>query len=413
MRLPILTLCLFASTALAISEEWTQFRGPSQGHSTAKGLPTEWSETKNIKWKTVLPGTGWSSPVVKGNQIWMTTATEEGVSLRLLCCDLESGKLLMDIEVFRNEAPPIIHKRNSYASPTPIIDGDRIYADFGEWGIACLSTKDGKKIWENRELKVDRQNGPGGCAALYKDMLLIACDGMDQQYGVAIDKNTGQIRWKTKRSGEARYMVKPPDMRKAYGTPIVFQLEGRPQALTCGAFRLYSHDPDNGQELWTLDYNGFSNVPIPVFDGKQIYVCSGFTKGEIWAIKPQGLQGDVTETHVVWKQKTGVPDQSTPVVVGDRLYMITSGGIASCLNTADGNIIWKERVGADFAASPLYVDGKLYLWPSMGSAKVLAPGDTYQQIAKNELADGFMATPAVVGKAFIARTKTALYRIEE
>ncbi|MEA3209127.1 MAG: hypothetical protein QOE70_2184 [Chthoniobacter sp.] len=413
MRCAAPLVVLLSTVSLACSPEgWTQLRGPNQGHSEAKGLPLKWSETEHVKWKTELPGQGWSSPVVSGRQVWMTTALEDGKSLRALCCDLETGKLLLNVEVFRNEVVPPKHARNSYASPTPILEGQRLYVDFGEMGMACLSTKDGAKLWENRELKVDRQNGPGGSAALWGDKLLVACDGADAQYGAALDKNTGRLAWKTVRSNVPALLQKPADMRKAYGTPVIFTIDGRPQALTCAAHRLYSLDPNTGAELWCVDYTGFSNVPSPVFDGKQIYISTGFGKPEVWAIKTGGLQGNVTGTHVVWKQKTGGPDQSTPIVVGDRLYMVNSAGIASCLNTADGSVIWKERIGADYAASPLFADGRLYFFDVLQRCKVIAPGDTFTVLAKNELADGCMATPAIVGKAFIVRTRTALYRIE-
>ena len=414
MRVPsFLFLLTVAAAHVGAADSWPQLRGPNQGHADAKGVPWKWSETEHVKWKTPLPGQGWSSPVVGGKQIWMTAALDEGRSLHALCVDLDSGKLTLDIEVFRNEVVPPKHARNSYASPTPTLDGDRLYVDFGEMGIACLSTKDGKKLWENRELKVDHQNGPGGSAVLFQDKLLVACDGADKQYGAALDAKTGQLLWKTVRSGLAKLSGQPADHYKAYGTPVVFQIDGRPQSLTCASDRLYSYDPATGQELWCLDYKGFSNVPTPIFDGKQIYVSSGFAKPEMIAIKAAGLQGNVTATHIVWRQKTGAPDQSTPIVVGDRLYMVSSGGIASCLNTATGDIVWKERIGPDFAASPIFADGRLYFFDTFDQCKVIAPGDTFKVLAKNELPGGCFATPAIVGRALIVRTKTALYRIEE
>ncbi len=414
MRLIILSAFLILTAGCDRSAgNWPQLRGAEQGHSDAKGVALTWSETEHVKWKTALPGEGWSSPVVAGKQVWMTTALDEGQSLRALCCDLDSGKLLMNLEIFRNEVVPPKHKRNSYASPTPTIEGDRIYVDFGEMGSACLSTKDGKKLWANRELVVDHQNGPGGSAVLFQDKLLIACDGADQQYGAALDKLTGKLVWKTARSGLGNLHGQPADHYKAYGTPIVFQLDGRPQSLTCAADRLYAYDPATGQEIWCLDYKGYSNVPIPLFDGKQLYVSSGFTKPEMIAIKASGLQGNVTATHVIWRQKTGAPDQSTPIVVGERLYMVSSGGIASCLHTATGDIIWKERIGPDYAASPILAAGRLYFFDTFNKCKVIAPSDTFTVLAKNELSDGCFATPAIVGRSLFVRTKTALYRIEE
>ena len=404
----------FAATTAPLSETpWPQFRGPAQAHADAADVPLSWSETEHVKWKTPLPGEGWSSPVVANGQIWMTAALDSGHSLHALCCDFKTGQLLRDVEVFKNEAPPPKHDRNSYASPTPIIDGDRVYMHFGAMGTACLSTKDGGKVWENRDLKIDHQNGPGGSPALYGNKLLIDCDGMDFQYGVALDKFTGKIVWKTERSAIPKLAKRPADRRKAYGTPVIFSIEGKPHALSTGAERLYSYDPDTGKELWSVDYPGFSNVPLPVSDGKLAFVCTGFMRPEIWGIRLGGAKGDVTQSHVVWKQPAGAPDQATPVVVGDRIYMITAGSILSCLSTATGEIVWKERLGGDYAASPLAAGGRIYLFSAApGKTTVIAPGDGLKILATNTLEDGCMASPAVVGKSLIVRTKKSLYRIE-
>ena len=394
------------------TEGWTQFRGPAGGRTQAKDLPLTWSESEHVRWKTALPGEGWSSPVVAGKEVWMTTAVDDGKSLRALCCDLETGTLLRDVEVFQNETVPPKHQRNSHASPTPIVDADRIYVHFGAMGTACLSTKDGRKLWENRELKVDHQNGPGGSPTLVKDKLLIACDGIDAQYEVALDKMTGKVLWKTGRSAIPKLAQRPPDMRKAYPTPVVLPVDGRLQSLSAAAERLYAYDPETGKELWFVDYPGFSNVPLPVTDGRMAFVSTGFMKPEIWGIRLGGAQGDAAASHVVWKQRAGAPDQATPVVMGSRLYMVSSAAVVSCLDVADGRIVWKERIGGDFAASPLAAEGRIYFFDAGGKTTVLAPGDTFQKLAENTLADGCMASPAVVGKALIVRTKKSLYRIE-
>jgi len=393
-------------------DSWPQFRGMAAGHTEVKDLPLSWSETEHVKWKTPLPGEGWSSPVVANGQIWMTTALEEGASLHALCCDLATGKLLIDVEVFKNAVVPPKHARNSYASPTPILDGDRVYVNFGSMGTACLSARDGHKLWENREFQVDHQNGPGGSPALFQDKLLLAFDGRDQQFEIALNKMTGQLAWKTERSAIPKLQAKPDDMRKSYPTPVIFQIDGQAQTLSTGAERLYSYDPSTGRELWSVDYPGFSNVPLPVLDGGMLFVCTGFMKPEIWGIRAGGAHGDATASHVVWRQHTAVPDQSTPVVVGSRLYMVSSSGIASCLNTATGETLWKERISSDVAASPLAAEGRIYFCDARGKTIVLAPGDSFKVLAENPLADGCMASPAVVGKALILRTKTSLYRIE-
>jgi outer membrane protein assembly factor BamB len=407
-----LALALLPATASA-AETWSQFRGPTQqGHADGK-VPLTWSETEHVKWKTALPGQGWSSPVIGDGRIWMTTALDGGKSLHALCVDLASGKLLHDVEVFRHETVPAIHARNSYASPTPVLDGDRLYVHFGALGTACLSSKDGKKLWENTELKIEHQVGPGGSPTLYKDRLLIPCDGTDLQYEVALDKMTGKVLWKTDRSAIEKLKNKPEDMRKAYGTPLILEVGKQAQSLTTAAERLYALDPTTGRELWYVDYPGFSNVPAPVSDGSAAYVCTGFMKPELWAIKLGGATGNVTDSHVLWKQKAGAPDQSSPVLVGNRLYLVAGGGITSCIDTKDGRIVWKERLGGDYAASLLHANGHVFVFDSGGKSHVIKPGDTYKLVATNQLESGLMASPAVAGDALILRTKTHLYRIEE
>ncbi len=344
----------------------------------------------------------------------MTTALEEGASLRALCVDVQTGKLLHDVEVFRPDVVPPKHRRNSYASPTPVLAGGKVYVHFGTVGTACLDATTGRKLWENRELQVDHQNGPGGSPVLYKDKLLITCDGVDVQYEAALDATTGKVAWKSERSAMPDLLKLPADMRKAYGTPVIATLEGRPQSLTTASNRLYSYDPATGKELWFVDYpRGFSNVPLPVTDGKIVVISTGFNKAEMWAIRVGGASGDATQTHVLWKQNAGAPDQPSPLLIGNRLYMVSSNGIASCLNTADGEIIWKERIGSDFAASPVYAGGRIYLCDTAGLTTVIEPGDTFKMLAKNQLESGFMASPAVVGNALILRTKSHLYRIEK
>ena len=408
-----LILAAAVTTAFA-ADEWPRFLGPKgNNHADAKGLPVEWSEKKNVKWKTVIPGEGWSSPVVGGGRVYCTTALDDGKSLRAVSVDLATGAIVWDVEVFKNTEPPVKHKRNSHASPTPLLEGDRIYVTFGPQGTACLSTKDGSKIWESRELKWDVQNGPGGSVSAAGDLLLVPCDGIDTQFEAALSKKDGKVVWRSERSAKPILAQKPTDMHKAYGTPVVLTVDGKPQSVTTGAQRLYGLDPATGKELWYVNYPGFSNVPVPQTDGKNLYVATGFMKAELWGIKLGGASGDVTESHVLWKQIKGAPVESTPLVVGDRIYTLTSAGVGSCINSATGEIVWQNRLGGDFASTPLFADGRIYCFDAWGRTDVFAPGDTYKQLASNRLAEGCMASPAVVGKALIIRTKAALYRIEE
>ncbi len=410
-----LVLALLSATAAVAGDTWTQFRGPRQdGITDAKGLPLEWSEQKNVKWKTAIPGEGWSSPLVANGQVWLTTAIDNGQSLRALCVDLASGRTLHDVEVFRNANPPAKHKRNSFASPTGIIDGELVFVHFGPMGTACLDAKSGSVRWENRELVWDTQNGPGGSLTMWKDKLILACDGRDVQFEAALDKVTGRLAWKTPRSARVELDALPDDMRKAYGTPVLMQVDGRTQSLTTASNRLYALDPATGAEQWCLDYpRGFSNVPLPVTDGRTLVVSTGFMKPQLLGYKLSGAKGNITQSHLLWKQPAGAPDQCSPIIVKDRVYVTTSGGILSCLKLASGEVVWKERVGSDFAASPILADGRLYFFAAAGPCTVIEPGDTLKKLAENTLDSGCMASPAVVGKALIVRTKTHLYRIEQ
>ena len=409
-KILLLASCLALFSAFA-SDDWPQFRGPDgEGHSDAKDLPLTWSESENVKWKTEIPGEGWSSPVIGGGQVWMTSAINAGKSLRAVCCDLASGKIVHDVEVFAVEAPEPKHKLNSYASPTPLIENGRVYVCFGTYGSACLDAKTGTKIWENHDLKIDHENAPGSSPMLWKDKYFLCCDGRDFQYQAALDKNTGKLAWKTERSQK---IDKGRDMKKAYGTGQVITVDGKDVLITPAAEHVYAYDPETGKELWYVTYPGFSNVPRPIFGFGMVYVCTGFGRPELWAIKPGG-SGDVTATNVVWKVKIQAPAQPSPLLVGERIYMINDDtGIATCLEAKTGKEVWKEKIGGPFSASPLFADGRIYFCDRVGKTIVVEPGDAYKMLATNTLEDGFMASPAVSGKALILRGKKFLYRIEK
>jgi len=394
-------------------DAWPQFRGPTeQGWSDAKGLPLHWSEHDHVQWRTPLPGEGWSSPVVSGDAVWMTTALDGGHSLHALKVDLASGKILLDTEVFTNEVVPVKHDRNSYASPTPVLDADRVYVHFGAMGTACLAGSDGHKIWENRQLKVNFQVGAGGSPILYHDRLLLTCDGIDDQFEVALDAKTGKQLWRVERSAVERLQKVSPSSRKCFGTPLLLHLDGQDESLSTAAERLYAYDPLTGKELWHVDYTGYSNAALPVTDSKMLILPTGFDSSQIWGITLGALSGDVTATHVAWKVRMPGVSQASPLLIAGRAYILTDSGIFHCLDESTGAVLWKERLGPDFAASPIFADGRIYCFDTRGTATIIAPGESFAVLATNKLEDGCMASPAVVGKALIVRTKTALYRIE-
>ena len=277
------------------AEDWPQFRGPGgEGHSAETGLPIEWSESQHVVWKKPIPGMGWSSPSIQANRVWLTTSTDDGRSLRAIAFDTRTGARLVDTEVFRLTGDIPIHEKNSRASPTPLIEGDYVYLHFGSYGTACIRTS-GEIVWRT-QLPYYHRHGPGGSPALYKDLLIISCDGYDIQYVVALDKRTGKIRWKSPRAGY-----------QAYTTPLVIRVDGKDQVVSVGAYRAISYEPLTGAEIWSVSYGkGYSNVPRPVFGNGLVVLCTGFDQPDILAVKPNG-QGDVTATHVVWTARRGLP----------------------------------------------------------------------------------------------------------
>lgn len=406
-----LAAALLTSSAQA-DANWPSFLGPNEpGHAQGKNIPTEFAEGKDVRWKVAIPGEGWSSPVVLDQQIWMATALDEGKSLRAICVERETGKLLHNIELFNIPAPAPIHALNSHASPTPILEAGRAYFAFGMYGAACVDTKSGKVLWKNTVLPHDHGgNGPGSSPILYKNLFILNCDGTELRYVVALDKDTGKQVWKTDRSND---MSKSnPQMRKAYATPTIITVNGKDQLVSPGGFRLSTYDPLTGKELWWVDIPGFSNVQPPVYANGLIYISTGFNKAQLWAIKPGG-KGDVTDTHVAWKHLKGVPNKPTPLLIGKELFMVSDNGIMTCLDAMNGEEIWSERVGGAYSASPLFVDGRIYLFSHTGEITVLKPGRKYEVLAKSTLGDGFMASPAVVDDALILRSKTHLYRIQK
>jgi outer membrane protein assembly factor BamB len=404
-----------AGSGLNAADSWPRFLGAKQNNTVegAPGLPVTWDPAKNIRWRVEIPGEGWSSPVLADGRVWLTTATEEGLSLRAVAVDFESGKIVHDIEVFHLEAAPVKHRRNSHASPTGMLSGGRFFVHFGTNGTAALDARTGAVLWKQQTLKVDHQNGAGGSLTEYGDFLLVPCDGMDVQHEVALKKSTGEIAWDVERSAKPYLETLAPDRRKAYGTPFLMESGGGPVSITTAATRLYALDPATGKERWFLNYGlGFSNVPIPATDGKTLVISTGFMKPEIWAIKLEGAHGDISESHVLWKQKTAAPDQTTPVIVGNMVFTVSSGGVASCLDIATGEILWRERIGSDFAATPLVANGLVYFLDCGGTVTVVKAQPTFEVVAKNTLPEGFMASPAVVGNTLVLRTKAALYRVE-
>lgn len=400
---PLCSILIAAHPLSLIAQDWPQFRGPDgQGHSSARGLPIEWSESKNIAWKVPVPGRGWSSPVVADGKVWLTTAIQVGreSSLRLLSFDAITGRQSIDVEVFRLKNSALLNAKNSHASPTPIVEGDRVYVHFGAEGTAALSTS-GEMVWKARQL-YESQHGNGGSPVLSGDLLIFSCDGFDEAFVVALDKRTGKTRWRTNR---------PQPWSQAYSTPLAIRVADRDQIVSVGAFHTVAYDPQDGKEIWRVNYpDGFSNVPRPVYGAGLLFITTGFQQPSILAIRPDG-KGDVTKTHVAWNLSRGAPLTPSPLLVGDELYVVTDAGIASNIDAKTGAIRWQHRLGQGVSASPVLADGRIYFLDEEGRTTVITPGQTYQQIAINVLDEPALASMAVASQSFYIRTATHLYRI--
>ena len=410
--------------------EWPQWRGPDgQGHAAAKNLPEKFSDNENCVWKVAIPGRGWSSPVIDGDSIWMTTAVEtpvseaekkkrlEGttnnqplnvsgkVSLRAVCVDRISGAVRQDVELIAEENPQPVHQLNSYASPSPVLVDGKLVAHFGTNGTACLDTKTAKVLWTNRDLKINHENGPGSTPVVWKDVVIIHLDGSDTQSIAGLDLATGKVKWRTPRSG----MLNPdPQLKKAYGTPLVTEWNGQTVVLSPAADWLYAYNPADGSELWKLNYGvlGFSIVPRPVLGNGMLYMSTSFVRPEVLAIK----LGATPE--IAWRVKKQAPSMPSPLLVGGELYLFADIGVASCVDAQTGEQRWAERLGGNYCSSPLLADAKIFVGNREGVVHVLAPGTQYRLLASNQLDGAIMASPAAVGSTLYIRTDKSLYRIE-
>jgi outer membrane protein assembly factor BamB len=416
----LLVLLLTSYPAMSGAENWPQFRGPDgNGHSDAHGLPLHWSETRNVVWKTPIHDRGWSSPVIYGKQIWLTSASKDSRELFVLCIDRDTGKIIRDWKLFDVAQPQFVHPFNTAASPTPVIEEGRVYITFGSPGTACIDTKKFQVLWERRDIECDHFRGAGSSPILFQNLLLMHFDGSDHQFVMALDKQTGKTVWKTNRSIDFQDLNengKPAadgDLRKAFATPHVERINGRWEMISLGAKAAYSYDPFTGRELWRVEERGQHSASTrPVVGQGMIFYPTGFSAGQLFAVRTGG-EGLITDTHVVWKVTRGVSNKPSILLVDGLIYMIGDTGIASCIDAQTGEQVWQQRIGGEYSASPLYADGRLWFFSEDGKTTVLKPGRVFERVGENHLDEGSLASTAIAGKAFYLRTRTDLYRIQE
>lgn len=418
-------LTLWSATIVA-AENWPQFRGPTgDGHVDAPGLPLKFSDSEHVTWKTPIHGKGWSSPVIWGDLVWLTTANEQGTELSAICLDKGSGKVLIDKVIFRVSTPQFSHKFNSYASPTPVIEEGRVYINFGSAGTACLDSRTGEVLWQRTDFVCNHYRGAGSSPILWNDLLILHFDGSDEQYVVAVNKKNGETAWKTNRSIDFQDLDaegKPSgegDARKAFATPHITTIGDKPVLLSSGAKAHYAYEPQTGKELWRIEERAQHSASTrPVVGHGIAFFPTGFARGQLLAVKMPTITkaGDkpqvLGEGDLAWRQKKGVPNKPSLLLVGDLLFLMHDGGVMSCVEATTGEEIWRERVQGNYSASPIFANGRIYVCSEEGKVAVLAAERQFKLLAENSLPDGFMASPAVSGNSLFLRTRTHLYRID-
>ena len=403
-----------ALSSTVIAADWPEFRGAdAQGHSDAKNMPQYWGPSQHVVWKTPVAGIGWSSPVVVGTRIFLTSAVslsgkEEPTadrSLRVISLDALTGKPVWDVELFQVKSPRA-HRKNSHASPTPIFEDKKLYVHFGHLGTACLDALTGKTIWSTQEFAYSPVHGNGGSPVLFEDLLIFSADAETDPKVIALDKTTGKTRWTFARQSEAK-------KKFSFCTPLIIDVNGQKQLITPGSGVVNALNPKDGTEIWRFNYDqGYSVVPRPIFAHGILFISTGFDKPVVLAIKPDG-KGDVTATHLAWSIDKFAPHDPSMVVIGDELYFVADNGVLSCVDAKTGQIHYQERCSGPISASPLVADSKLYLQDEKGLGVVVKPGKTFQILAKNDLAEHSLASYAVIGSDLLIRTEGNLYRIKK
>lgn len=417
-RTAIICVCLAAAFTMTRSapsqaENWPGFRGPGrQGISNEKDVPLEWSQSSNIAWKTPIPGEGWSSPIVFDDRVFVTTATDGGTSFHLLCLDRKSGAILWDKEIFKQEAG---HKQkfNSYASSTPVTDGQRVFVMAASGSIAAVSME-ANVAWTNREVEFFGEHGLAVSPILYKELLIVAFDGSssgpdpklgwqkpwDQAVIRALDKNTGGVRWEGRRGLS----------RIAHVSPQILRQDGKDQLVSSAGDVVQGFDLETGRRIWTASSSGEGVVPSVVIGEDLVFTTSGFGESAIRAVRTGG-QGDVTGTHIAWESTQDVSKVPSMLYAKPLLFLITETGVAKCLTAATGQVIWRERLDPKYSASPVWAEGRIYFLSEKGTTTVVEAGPEFKILAQNELNEKCCASIAISQKQIFIRSEHNIFCI--
>lgn len=396
---------------------WTHFRGSNlDGIAQVTQAPVHWKSDSNIVWKTDIHGRGWSSPVVYDNQVWMTTATDDGKEMYAVCVDYQSGKILHDILLFKPDTVYNKHNINSYATPTPCIENGFVYVHFGRYGTACLNTANGKLEWHRNDIQFLDIQGPGSSLFIYRHMLILHCEGTDKQLILALDKSTGQTIWEIQRPDDI-YDRLGPIGKKAYITPIIINVKGKDQLISNGSAACMAYNPETGEEIWRVVGGDDSTISMPFSEDGIVFFYTGFKTddagekyAELLAVDPDG-RGDISEKNIIWRLRTPILQLLTPVIKDGLIYTIDTKSIMMCIEARTGNVLWSQRVRGKFNASPVYAAGNIYFSSTQGDILVIREGKILEIVAENQLEGEIWTTPVVMEGNILIRTSKYLYKI--
>jgi outer membrane protein assembly factor BamB len=412
------SMLLISNRAGSQSADWTHFRGSSSsGLAASENVPIKWNESA-IKWKKEIHDKGHSSPVVFGNQIWVTTAKADGRELYAVCLDFKTGEIIFDIKVFTPDEAEEKHQLNTYATPTPCIEKGFVYVNYGNAGTACINSSNGSVVWKNSDFKCKFVQGPASSPVLYKNLVILHYEGVDVQYLVALDKLNGKLRWKSDRPA-GPYKPLPEIGKKAYTTPLILNVKGRDLLISNGSAVCIAYDPESGKEIWRVVDGAESTIAMPITENGVLYWYTGFmiagdgsSYTDFIAVNPDG-QGDITATNIIWKKKDELAHNQmlTPVIRDGLIYTVNSRNTMMCIDAKTGEEVWSKHVTSDYDASPLFINGNVWFFSAKGEILVLKAGRKYEVVAQNKTDSGIFATPAVLRNSMILRTQNYLYRI--
>jgi outer membrane protein assembly factor BamB len=413
-------IAIFFGCKCTSSQEknWTHFRGSNlNAIAETEKIPLKWDDSA-IKWKTEIHDMGYSSPVVYGNQIWVTTAKSDGKELYAVCIDFQTGKIIHDLKVFTNDVVERKNSINTYASPTPCIEKGFVYVHYGNLGTACINSETGSIVWKSTEFQCKNVHGPGSSPIIYKNLLILHYEGSDVRYIVALDKSDGKLVWRSDRPSEP-YEPLSPVGKLAYITPIIINVKGQDMLISNGSAICQAFDPGTGKEIWRIVYGAETTISMPFTENGVLFWLTGFMVGAdgvnyayLLAVNPDG-KGDIKESNIIWKKedKPAENQMLSPVIKDGLIYTVTAMNIMMCVDAVTGKELWSKHVTTNYNSSPLYINGNVWFFSVKGDVLVLKAGREYEEVARNQMDSGIWATPAVLRNSMIIRTQKYLYRI--